>query len=511
MAAAPSIAPSPMTAEQQYLDLFAAQRSVIDAKGAPVLNARRDAAAATLRRLGLGKRAKDFTPTDPAQLLAADYALNLERFEVPTSPADLFTCGIPDLSTRLYYLINEQYVRSRTPQAEDCLDAPEPYYAGSLRQFALTHPDLAEQYYDRLAAQDHTAPTHGRGRRESTCSPGESALNTMFCQDGFVLYVPAGTVLERPFQLISLMRSMDDFMACQRLLIIIGEGARASLLVCDHASELADTALLSLQVTEVFVGRGATFDFYALEEHHSRVRRLSQVYVHQDEGSNTSVGQFALTAGITRNRVHIDLAGQHAETHLFGMVIADGTQQVDNLTFIDHRHPHGTSHELFKYVLDDEARGGFVGRILVRDGAVKTDAHQTDRNLCLSPRARMLARPELEIYADDVKCSHGATVGQLDPQALFYMRTRGISESEARMLLMFAFMGDVIEQIRIAPLRDRLRHLVEKRFRGELTAAGCKGCKGAVPRPAAPDAPDAPAAPASPDASATPDASAPHT
>ena len=473
-----------MTAEQQYLDLFRSQRGVIDAKGAPVLNARRDAAAQALEREGLGKRGKDFTPTDPAALLAEDYALNLDRFEVPTSREDLFTCGIPDLSTQLYYLVNEQYVRAerdgRPVQREDCLAAPVPFYAGSLRHFALTYPDVAARYYDRLASQDYARPADGRGRRDSVCSLGESALNTMFCQDGFVLYVPDGTVIEKPFQLISLLRSVDDFMACQRLLVIIGDGAKASLLVCDHASELAGTALLSLQVTEVFVGRGATFDLYALEEHHARVRRLSQVYVRQEEDSNTAVGQFTLTAGVTRNRVHIDLAGERAETQLFGMVIADGAQQVDNLTFIDHRHPHGTSHELFKYVLDDEARGGFVGRILVRDGAVKTDARQTDRTLCLTDRARMLARPELEIYADDVKCSHGATVGQLDPQALFYMRTRGISEQEARMLLMFAFMGDVIGKIRIAPLQDRLRHLVEKRFRGELSAAGCNGCKPAA-------------------------------
>ena len=202
--------------------------------------------------------------------------------------------------------------------------------------------------------------------------------------------------------------------------------------------------------------------------------RLSNVYMHQEEGSNAAVGEFVLTAGKTRNRVYVDLDGEHIDTNLFGMVIADNKQEVDNITFIDHKHPHCNSNELFKYVLDGEAKCSFIGRILVRDGAVKTDAHQTDRNLCLTDKARMIARPELEIYADDVKCSHGATVGQLDQNALFYMRTRGIPEDEARMLLMFAFMGDVIENIRIEPLRDRLKHLIEKRFRGELTQ--CKNC-----------------------------------
>ena len=466
-----------MNAEQSYITLFETERALIDLKSAPTLNARRDAAAEALRRVGLGKVAKDFTLTDPATMLADDYALNLARHEVPTTREDLFTCAIPDISTQVYYLVNEQYVRdSRGTVREDNLTGETPYYAGSLREFATAYPDVVERYYDRLASRDLSQPKDGRGRRESVCTLGESALNTMFCQDGFELYVPDGVQIEKPFQLISLMRGVDDVMAAQRLLVIVGDGAKASLLVCDHASELSDTAkLLSLQVSELFVGREATFDFYALEEHHAAVRRLSQVYVCQGEGSNTAVGQFALNAGVTRNRVHVSLDGEGAETRLFGMVIADGAQQVDNLTFIDHAVPRCTSNELFKYVLDDEAKGGFVGRILVEDGAVGTDAHQTDRNLCLTDRARMLARPELEIYADDVKCSHGATVGQLDAQALFYMRTRGIPEREARMLLMFAFMSDVIEQIRIIPLQDRLRHLVEKRFRGELTAQ-CRAC-----------------------------------
>jgi Fe-S cluster assembly protein SufD len=263
-------------------------------------------------------------------------------------------------------------------------------------------------------------------------------------------------------------------MACQRILIIMGEGAKASVLICDHASQLRDCKLLSLQVTEIFCAPYSSLDFYELEEHHSDCRRLSSVYVEQHEGSSAAIGQYALTAGQTRNRVFIDLLGHDADTHLYGLCIADRDQQVDNITYIRHRAPKCHSDELFKYVLDEEARGSFVGRILVQEGADKTDAHQTDRNLILTPQCHMVARPELEIYADDVKCSHGATTGQLDPVALFYMRTRGIPEAEARLLLMFAFMGDVIDGIRIDPLKDRLKHLVEKRFRGELTQ--CRTC-----------------------------------
>ena len=473
-----------MSAEKQYIELYEAQRELIDRGAAPVLNAQRAHACEVLSRVGLA-RPKDFTQVDPEALLADDYALNLARHAVPTTHDDLFTCAVPELSTSVHYLVNEQLVSHSR-------ESDEGVFSGSLREFALRHPDLAARYYNQLAMREEP-PYDVRSEHTSVTAHrplGEAALNALLCQDGFVLYVPDGVQVDKPLQLISLLRAVDDMMAVQRILIILGEGARASVLVCDHASQLpyvgaaaegaaaqstaSSPKLLSLQVTEVFAGAHSTLDLYALEEHHDQCRRLSSVYVEQQEGSNVAVGQYALTAGQTRNRVYIDLCGPHAETHLYGLCIADRQQRVDNLTYIRHRVRDCQSTELFKYVLDQQARGSFVGRILVEQGADRTDAHQTDRNLCLTPEARMVARPELEIYADDVKCSHGATVGQLDQQALFYMRTRGIPEAEARLLLMFAFMSDVIDGIRIEPLKDRLKHLVEKRFRGELTQ--CKSC-----------------------------------
>ena len=165
---------------------------------------------------------------------------------------------------------------------------------------------------------------------------------------------------------------------------------------------------------------------------------------------------------------------QGAEINLCGMAIADKNQHVDNNTSIDHAVPNCTSNELFKYVLDDQSVGAFAGLVLVRPDAQHTSSQQTNRNLCATRDARMYTQPQLEIYADDVKCSHGATVGQLDENALFYMRARGIAEKEARLLLMFAFVNEVIDTIRLDALKDRLHLLVEKRFRGELNR--CQGC-----------------------------------
>lgn len=459
-----------MSAEKQYIDLYRSQKALINANSAPALNAYREEAAKVLESVGLQK-GKDFTHVDTEEVLAADYSLNLARHEVPTAREDLFTCAVPELSTLSHFLVNEQYIALK----EERLNPIEGGFVGSLRDFAVQYPQLVKQYYNQLAGK-RTDTGDIRSQSYEACLLGESALNTLFCQDGFVLYVSAGVKVEKPIQLISLLRSVEDFMAVQRLLIIVEEGAKVSLLSCEHASRLNEEAhLLSLQTTEVFVGRNATLDLYCLEEHHDLSTRLGQIYVRQEGGSNVALGQYALTVGQTRNRIHIELVEPDAQTQLYGMATLDADQHLDNITFIDHQAPGCTCNELFKYVLDDKSRGSFLGRILVRKGSIKTDAHQTDRNLCLTPEARMVARPELEIYADDVKCSHGSTVGQLDQQALFYMRTRGIPENEARMLLMFAFMADVIDGIRIEPLKDRLKHLIEKRFRGELIQ--CKGCK----------------------------------
>ncbi|MCX6309847.1 MAG: SufD family Fe-S cluster assembly protein, partial [Bacteroidia bacterium] len=205
--------------------------------------------------------------------------------------------------------------------------------------------------------------------------------------------------------------------------------------------------------------------------------RVANTFVKQDEHSSLLMNGITLQNGQTRNNIDVKLAGEYAETNLSGMALADQNHVVDNHLFVDHVSPRCTSRELYKYVLDDTARGVFGGRILVRKNAQKTAAYQSNKNLCSTREARMFTKPQLEIYADDVKCSHGTATGQIDEKALFYMRSRGISEVEARLLLKFAFTADVIDNIRLEPLKDRMKMLVEKRFRGEL--AKCAGCAAA--------------------------------
>ncbi len=444
-----------MKAEQQYIDLFTQYEALICRKSAEVLNAPRARAFADFERLGFPTRAhEEYKYTDVGKYFAPDYGLNLNRLEFPVNPYEVFKCDVPNMSTLLYFVVNDSFDRHVHPSSR----LPEGVIFGSLKDLAVEKPELVKRFYGKLA---------------DTSADGIAAFNTMFAQDGLLMYVPENTVVERPIQLVNILRADVNFMVNRRVLIVLENGAKAKLLMCDHAMD--EVNFLATQVIEAFVGERAVFDLYELEETHNSTVRFSNLYVRQEAGSNVLLNGMTLHNGTTRNTTRVQLAGRGAEINLCGMAIADRNEQVDNNTFIDHLVPECTSNELFKYVLDDQAIGAFAGKVLVREGAQHTVSRQTNRNLCATRESRMYTQPQLEIYADDVKCSHGATVGQLDENALFYMQQRGISLKEARLLLMFAFVNEVVDYIRMDALKDRLHLLVEKRFRGELDK--CRGCK----------------------------------
>lgn len=443
-----------MAAEQQYIDLFTQYEALICQQSADILNAPRAKAFADFERQGFPTRKQEkYKYTDVGKFFEPDYGLNLNRLEFPVNPYEVFKCDVPNMSTSLYFVVNDSFDKHVHPSAQ----LPEGVIVGSLKDMAEAHPELVKGYYGKLADTSKDAVT---------------AFNTMFAQDGVLVYIPKHTVVERPIQLVNILRADVNFMVNRRILIVLEAGAQAKMLVCDHAMD--EVNFLSTQVVEVFAGEGAVFDFYELEETHNSTVRFSNLYVRQEAGSNVLLNGMTLHNGTTRNTTEVQLAGRGAEVCLCGMAIADKNEQVDNNTFIDHQVSDCTSNELFKYVLDDQAVGAFAGKVLVREGAQHTNSQQTNRNLCATRESRMYTQPQLEIYADDVKCSHGATVGQLDENALFYMQQRGVSLKEARLLLMFAFVNEVVDHIRMDALKDRLHLLVEKRFRGELNK--CKGC-----------------------------------
>ena len=445
-------------AARQYMDIYAQCRDMIHSHSCDVMNAPRDAAYDDFCRQGLPTRKVErYKYTDIAPLFAPDYGLNLNRLEIPVDPYEAFRCDVPNLSTSLYFVVNDAFYTKLQPKGH----LPEGVIIGSLAEEAAKMPHLIGKYYSRIAKTDGDAIT---------------ALNTMMAQDGLLVYVPKGTKVDRTVQVINILRSDVDLMANRRVLIIVEPEAEIKLLFCDHAVD--DRKFLTTQVIEAYVGDNAGLDLYCLEETHAKNTRVSNLYIEQQANSRVNHNIITLHNGVTRNKTDLAFCGEGAECNLCGCVIADKQQHVDNNTLIDHRVPHCTSNELYKYVLDGHATGAFAGRVLVRHGAQKTVSQETNQNLCATKEARMYTQPMLEIYADDVKCAHGSTVGQLNDAAMFYMQQRGIPVKEAKLLLEFAFINEVIDQMQLAPLRDRLHYLVEKRFRGELNKCeGCNLCK----------------------------------
>lgn len=447
-----------MSSEKQYIDLYNQCKGMINKHAPQVLNDLRDKAFDDFCRLGFpSKKVERYKYTDMQKIFEPNYGLNLNRLEIPVNPYDVFKCDVPNLSTSLYFVVNDSFYDKMLPKCS----LAEGVIVGSLSKVATEHPELVAKYYGKIANTGDDAVT---------------ALNTMLSQDGLMVYVPKNVKVEKAIQVINILRSDVDLMVNRRVLIVMEQGSEAKFLFCDHAAD--DRNFLATQVIEAFVGENAKLDLYCLEETHYKNTRVSNVYIEQQANSVVNHNVITLHNGVTRNRLDLVFKGEGAECFANGCVIGDKSQHIDNNTLIDHQVGHCTSHQLYKYVLGDEAVGAFAGRILVRKDAQKTSSNEINQNLCTTKKARMFTQPMLEIYADDVKCSHGSTVGQLNDAAMFYMRQRGISEKEAKLLLEFAFVNEVVDQIQLEPLKERLRYLVEKRSRGELNKCeGCKLCK----------------------------------
>ena len=451
-----------MNSEQQYIELYEQARQMIIDHAPEAMNAVRDEAFEDFRRQGFpSKKVERYKYTDVQKLFEPDYGVNLSRLQIPVDPYDTFRCDVPNLSTSLYFVVNDMFYHDDKPKG----NLPEGVIIGSMRDY----PDLVGKYYAKLAKTGDDAIT---------------ALNTMLAQDGMLVYVPKNVRVDRAIQVINILkatpqnaqRQVPDLMVNRRVLIILEEGAEIKMLFCDHTAD--DRNFLATQVIEAYVGDNASLDLYCMEETHHKNVRVSNVYIDQQANSRVNHNVITLHNGITRNKLDLTFSGEGAECQCYGCVIADKQQHVDNNTLITHKVPHCTSNELYKYVLDEKATGAFAGRVLVEHGAQKTTSQMTNQNLTATKEARMFTQPMLEIYADDVKCAHGSTVGQLNDAALFYMRQRGISLQEAKLLLQNAFINEVIDKMQLEPLRDRLHYLVEKRFRGELNKCeGCRLCK----------------------------------
>lgn len=449
-----------MNALQQYIELYKAHTELINAGSAPLLNALRPEACALLEATSLPKKgSEDFEHTDAEAMLSPDYGLNLARKPLGIDPSRTFSCRVPSMSTSLFFLMGDTF--ASTDRSYNGL--PDGVIVSSLAAAARKYPELIGPYYGKLADMKNPFV----------------ALNNLLCQDGLFLYVPRGVKVEKPLQLVNILRGEMPMMAVRRLLIVLEEGAEATLLCCDHTQN-DDCDFLDLQTIEIFAAPRSRLDFYDLEESTQRTSRLSSLYLSQGSGSNVLLDGITMYNGTTRNEYYCTFTEPDAQLNLLGMGIEDAERRLDNFTLIRHEAPHCFSNELMKYVVDGRATGSFSGRIYVAPGSVKTEAYQANRNMVASPEARMYSKPQLEIYNDDVKCSHGTAIGRMDEKQLFYMQQRGLSLPVAHTLLKQAFMADVIEGVRLTPLRDRLRMLVDMRFASDASEHDCAACASSI-------------------------------
>ena len=292
---------------------------------------------------------------------------------------------------------------------------------------------------------------------------GFSLLNTAYINDGAYIEVPAGCELEHPIELLFVVDGNTDAQTAQpRNLIIAGDNSRFTII--EHYISLGDLKTVTNTISEVLAQPGAKVDHYKLQQESDLAFHISGLYVVQDRDSEVVNHNITLGASLARNDIRFKLRGSNAHCGMNGLYLGSGKQHIDNHTQIDHAVPHCTSDEFYKGVLTDRARAVFHGRIVVHPGAQRTDAQQQNNNLLLSKDAEVDTKPQLEIYADDVKCSHGATVGQLDSSALFYLLSRGIERNLAHSLLTFAFASDVISRVQLPELRDALEGLLPEKL-----------------------------------------------
>ena len=332
--------------------------------------------------------------------------------------------------------VNGRYVEGLS-QLEDL---PAEVRVGSLAEVLEKDPASVEPHLARYAQYEAHAFV---------------ALNTAFIRDGAFLYVPDGQVIEKPIHLLYISTAPQDAVIIHpRNLLVIGDNSQAAIL--EGYVGLSDETYFTNLVTEIVAGENAIVDHYKLHQESKNAYHISTLQVYQGRSSHVRSFNVTLGGNLTRNEINATLDGEGAECALDGLYLLSGRQHVDNHTRLEHVKPHCSSREIYKGILDDQSTGVFHGRILVHPGAQKTDSKQTNNNLLLSDRALVNSKPQLEIYADDVKCTHGATIGQLDEDALFYLRCRGIDHKTARSLLIYAFAAELVRRVKVESVRAEL-------------------------------------------------------
>jgi Fe-S cluster assembly protein SufD len=412
------------------------------AEGRPVggprwLQELRERAASTFTTLGFPTvRDEDWRFTNVAPITAGDF-----RIATASSASSTSVDGLPYAETAALRLVvvNGRY----SPELSRLEGLPRGVQAGSLAAAINGNLQVDSEVVQRYLGQLADFSTRAF-----------VALNTAFAEDGAYVHVPDGVILEQPLQILFVSSAAVPTISYPRALIVLGERSQARIV--ETYLGAGGGAYFANAVTEVFVGESAVLDHYKIQQEHLDAFHVGSMHVHATRSASFSSHSFSLGGKLVRNDALATLDGEGAEVTLNGLYLADGDRLVDNHTTIDHARPHCPSHEIYKGILGGRARAVFNGKIIVRQDAQKTDAKQTNRALLLTDDALINTKPQLEIFADDVKCTHGAAIGQLDEDAIFYLRARGLTYAEARDMLIHAFAGEVLDRVKVQPLKDAL-------------------------------------------------------
>ena len=394
-------------------------------------------------------RHEEWKYTSVKPLLSQGFRPSFFRKETGLSPEDLEPYLIEGLTANVLVFVNGFY----EPSLSKVIDAPENILVQSLEDAQKKNSALLANHYSRIA---------------DFRTDGFTALNTAFFLDGTFVHVPKGKVVEHPVQILHLMQTSEGSLAANtRNLFLVEENAQVRFFESRYT--LGDQESLCNQVSEVEVGKHAHVEWYVLQEDQAGGNQINHTQVNQAKQSVFKSYVFSMGGGLTRNTLNITLQDEHCEAYMYGLYLLSGKQHVDNHTLVDHAMPNCYSNELYKGVMMDQSTGVFNGKIMVRKDAQKTNAFQSNRNLLLSEEASINTKPQLEIFADDVKCSHGATTGMSDKEALFYVRSRGMTQKAASALLTEAFANEVLENANLEPLTDYLRDKISDLIQSNLS------------------------------------------
>ncbi len=349
---------------------------------------------------------------------------------------------IHDIDTYKIVFIDGKYSSFLSETTHDQIDV-------CLMSSALTkskYKAVIENYFNKVAKQDHL-----------------TSLNTAFTKEGAYIHIPKNIEVEKPIQIINFSTGAQTATMFQpRNLIVVDQNSHIQII--ERHQSLTEHPVLTNSVTEIFAGRHANIDYYKIQNDTTSASLVDNTYIEQDSKSVVSVHTFSFGGSMTRNNLNFYQKGEHIDSILKGITIIEGKQHVDHHTLVHHIEPNCESHQDYKGIFDERSTGVFNGKVIVEKEAQKTNAYQQNNNVLVSDRSTINAKPQLEIFADDVKCSHGCTIGQLDEQALFYMQQRGIPKKEARALLMYAFANTVLESVRIPEVKARITQLIANKL-----------------------------------------------